>query len=214
MRSRRGFGFELLGLGAAAIGCSASGRVRELDDGGLDAMPETTAASCPSGASGLARGDVLKQIPMQGYFGGTGAYGPISVCDYFDPDGARGINALLLVVSAQWCSPCRAYATALHDVAPKYLARGARILELLLQGADNLAPATKDTVDLWSRGFGVTWDVGCGDVKDADAGSFPVSFYVNPRTLVIEQRLSGFDLTIVKGDTIPQLDVLLAKNGA
>src|SRR5262249_504306 len=143
-------------------------------------------------------------------------FGPMAICDYWDPDGTKGIHAVVLIMSAAWCMPCQMIASTLRTVAPPYIARGARILEVLTSGADNMLPATQATLDLWIGKFGVISDVARAEPSElylSDMDAFPTSTFIDPRTMRITSRIVGTDAKVISGDTIPELDKILAKNG-
>ncbi|MGZ3475921.1 MAG: hypothetical protein ACXWUG_18115, partial [Polyangiales bacterium] len=199
---RRRFGIDLLGLGTLALGCSAPPRLREIDAGedtGTDAAP-----TCPPGARGLLDGDTLKDASITGYRSATGPFAPISTCDYWDPDGAKGIRAFLLVLSAPWCTPCAGYVDWLHGVAPELLSRGTRILEVLISGNTSMLPATQQNADAWVKKYGVVWDLGIavGTELVYGEGAIPFSYFVDPRTLQIVGHFQGFDPSMSDGDKV------------
>jgi hypothetical protein len=210
MRSRRDFGVELASLGLAMFGCSAGTRLREPEDAG-DAAPP----ACPTGATGTKEGLVLPQGDLTGYRNGAGPFASISTCDYFDPDGSRGLRALLVIRSGAWCVPCQSLAKQLGPIVDGYLARGARILEVLVNGNSAKQPATQATLDAWIAKYGCTYDVARAnaDVLGRPDDGVPTCFFVSPRTLVIESVNVGSDIIDGKG-VIAGLETILHANGA
>jgi len=85
--------------------------------------------------------------------------------DYYDPDGSKGINAIYLVVSAQWCVPCQGEAKQLSRLNDLYKPTGKKVLRInvhTLQGGTKLEkdPDNRDSDEL-SRfkdwGIGQYW---------------------------------------------------------
>jgi len=56
----------------------------------------------PPGPYGKAVGNVLPNLTWDGYRDGTGEWTKISLLDYYDPDGSRGIHAIKLGAAALW----------------------------------------------------------------------------------------------------------------
>ncbi|MGZ3424289.1 MAG: TlpA family protein disulfide reductase [Polyangiales bacterium] len=207
MLDRRRFGMELLGLGTL-LGCSAPTRIRE--DAGVDAGPR---AECPSGAKGIREGDILADVPIQAYRGAQCEFGPLSLCEYWDPDGSLGIRAFLLILGASWCPPCRDWATALRPILPAYTARGVRVLELLCEGDRSGIPAVQSNVDAWIKTFGVSYDIGIVSSTDLwlePMEGIPINYYVDPRTMRIVTREHGWPHDEALMGKIPALDAILA----
>lgn len=56
----------------------------------------------PPGPYGKAVGAVLPNVTWEGYKDGTGEWTKLSLLDYYDPDGTRGINAIKIGGAALW----------------------------------------------------------------------------------------------------------------
>ncbi len=72
---------------------------------GDDAAPtEDTAPPLeyPPGPYGKTVGAVIPNATWEGYKDGTGEWTKISLLDYYDPDGTRGINAIKIGGAALW----------------------------------------------------------------------------------------------------------------
>lgn len=211
LRSRRGFAVELLSLGAAAVGCSAGVRDLSIGDSGTG-LGTDTGLGCPPGTTGFLEGQVLEPVALEGYVQSRGEYGPMSLCDYWDPDGNKGIHALLVIRSGAWCVPCQELATVMRTAAPPYLQRGARILEVLVQGRTDKLPATQTTVENWINTYLCPYDVARADLAALKTSeNVPMCFFVNPRTMVIDSVHMGSN--IFDGEVCDGLEAVLVANG-
>ena len=167
----------------------------------------------PPGPYGYSTGSTYPKVSFPGYRNGAGAWVTISMADYYDPTGARGINALFLDVSAGWCGACRAEAADLPTMATKYKPRGGRIVTALIEGDSSSTPATQANVDEWKSTFSVNFDI-VADGKSDSLGSggvgLPHNYVIDPRTMKIVKIVEGSS----GGSSLPGgFDTLLTKNG-
>lgn len=203
-------------LGALVLaGCSAPTRIREIDAGADTEATETAnQIACAEGPYGLNEGDTFPLVEVSAYHDGRGAWGPLQLCEYSDPDGSRGIHALLVSISAAWCGPCGVFMEHVVKAAPQYLVRGLRICELLLEQNDiDHTAADKKAVDDWIARHKLYFDAGIAPrelLPPGDVG-FPLWYLVNPRTMKIVDRVSGGEG--VTDTEIPGVDALLRMNG-
>ncbi len=110
----RSVGISVLVASVAGFGCSAStsgpGYVTSETGSSDDAGPinpgpdEDTAPplTYPVGPYGKTVGSVIPNLSWDGYRDGTGEWTKISLLDYYDPDGTRGIKALKIGGAALW----------------------------------------------------------------------------------------------------------------
>jgi hypothetical protein len=115
----RKVGIGILAASLGGYGCSAStsapgGGAGGGDDAlgddsavdpGTEAGPTEDAApplEYPAGPYGKTVGAVMPNLSWQGYRDGTGEWTTISLLDYYDPDGSRGIHAIKLGAAALW----------------------------------------------------------------------------------------------------------------
>jgi hypothetical protein len=174
-----------------------------------------TTGDYPAGPFGLSVGDVFPRIRVNGYKNGTGGWTALDTLDYFDPNGARGINGVYVTVSAPWCSGCKLEGAALPRLYEgQYKARGGRILTVLLQDAA-YEPASQGTADAWVAAYATPYDLAVGDVgtmlppKGSGSISLPYNYAIDPRSMRIVAIDSG---DYFQGDAIPGLDQVLAAN--
>jgi hypothetical protein len=215
---------HLTGLLSALVltvpsGCSSSDTPKsvpstETGPTETDTATQPAPLTYPDGPYGLARGNVFPNLQFKGYREGKGAWTDIQMLDYYDPDGSRGINAIYITVSAEWCPVCKEDAKVLPGwYESHYRPRGARFITSILETYDR-KPATKAAVDLWVSAYAPNFDI----VADPDAETFPetftalpVNFEINPRTMVVFRVFNnGYEFT--RG--IPGLDLLLDQNNA
>ena len=180
--------------------------------------PDPPAASSPSDApvapagTGLrySVGDTLDHtLAWQGFVDGSAEASLISVTDYLDPTGARGINALLITQGTTVCPACLKEAQDLPArLAGAWGTLGVKVLQLLVQDSAG-AGATTVTAEQWRKATQASWAVAADPgFTFAQAGSnpFPVQILVNPRTLQIVARFDGYHATL------PQVDALAQSN--
>lgn len=110
----RQVGIGILAASLGGFGCSAStngpGTVAAADDTGGDPPVEETGPTedtappleYPPGPYGKAVGNVMPNVSWEGYRDGTGEWTTISLLDYYDPDGSRGIHAIKVGAAALW----------------------------------------------------------------------------------------------------------------
>lgn len=150
----------------------------------------------PTSGFGVNVGNhVQGDLAWQGYAEGADAPGTISIQDYFDCDGSKGINALLIVNSATWCGACQEEATDLPSHAATFAQKGIRVLTLMVQNAAG-QPATLATAKSWRGNFGLEAYATAADPSFVFGGSgsvgIPLQIVVDPRTMVIVNRTEGY----------------------
>ncbi|MEO7097207.1 MAG: redoxin domain-containing protein [Polyangiales bacterium] len=211
-------------LAACSNAADRSGESPPVDSGGTahDAFipddPPTIVDGYPAGPFGLKRGQVFPNLALHGYRDGAGAWTDITLRDYFDPDGSRGIHGIYLTVSAPWCAGCVAEARSFPALyRDTYQGKGARLITALVQdGASK--PATQKTVDAWIAAYDINYDVVADpelntvrmDASSSGSLALPYNYVIDPRTMRITQINAG---PIFTGGSIVGLDDLLAKNG-
>lgn len=205
-----------------------------------DTAPWNTYPAGPYGLNGprLAKdgktrlpGQIFPPLKWKGYKNGTGEWTDISIQDYYDPTGERGVNAILFVVSAEWCGPCREEAKDLPGFYDSlYKPRGAAFVAGMIDqskkdATGNFLPADQATVDRWQKLYKLNFDiVADGErtsmdpelLKDPEAAptgaiGIPRNYIINPRNMQIVRVNSGVN---PDASIIPGLNPLLDANGA
>lgn len=173
--------------------------------------PPPPMPSYPPGPYGLSVGYVIPNLTLQGYRDGAGSWTSITLADYFDPTGARGIKGVLVSVAAAWCGPCKEEARQLVDLyGTTYKARGARFLTAMIEDPYR-NPAKQSTVDAWITYAGTNFDI----VADPESrlfrsgASLPFNVVFDPRTMKVTKTWSGAD---PYASDIPALDAVIAAN--
>jgi hypothetical protein len=220
---------RLLPLGALGLaissGCSERAPAVSGDlpgarfDGGPRPIESRDAAAhgddAPDGAAavGIKVGDLFPPLVFDGYETAGAPWSTLRIADLEDPDGARGIRAIVLVVAAEWCGTCRQEVGWLRDAyRTKYAGEGARFLTVLVQDRNGL-PATKRVADDWQSTFAIPYGVAIDPrlttvPKNEGRLSLPYTYVVDPRTMKIEQIVQG----AIAGGSVPGLDPLLERN--
>jgi hypothetical protein len=215
---------HLFGLLAAVVltlpsACSSNNAPKDVPSTETDAAEADTSTQAapltyPDGPYGLAKGNVFPNLQFKGYREGKGAWTDIQMLDYYDPDGSRGINAIYITVSAEWCPVCKEDAKTLPDwYESHYKPRGARFITSILETFDR-KPATQAAVDAWVSAYAPNFDI----IADPDAETFPksftalpVNFEIDPRTMRV-YRVWNNGAEFTRG--VPGLDLLLDQNHA
>lgn len=180
----------------AAIGCSSGGAGRAMSDGG--APPGCT---YPAGPYGDQPGDIVDgTLSWQGYVDDATQPSTVTMADYFDCDGTKGIRALLVDESAVWCGDCVNQAMMIEPLlSAQWKTEGVKLLVLMAQNADTAhpAPATIGDALTWRNEFAlVTGSAVCADPQWTEktwgiapssgaVNGFPTDAIVDPRTMKI-----------------------------
>jgi hypothetical protein len=179
-----------------------------------DTATEPAALTYPEGPYGLAKGNVFPNLQFKGYRDGKGEWTDIQMLDYYDPDGSRGIHAIYITVSAEWCPVCKEDAKVFPDwYTTHYKPRGARFITSILETADR-KPATRAAVDAWVAAYKPNFDIVADEREETFPPGFtalPVNIEINPRNMVVF-RVFNNGAEFTRG--IPGLDLLLDQNNA
>jgi len=121
-----------------------------------DATPDTHAAACPypSGPYGVDVGSVLSPtLQWQGYAPNATASSTLKITDFYDCDGTKGINAIVVLSSAQWCVACQqeaefipSWVASTGPIAGDWSGLGVQVVALVIQTNQN-EPATLATAE-------------------------------------------------------------------
>lgn len=166
--------------------------------GPTGSTPRATSSACtyPPGPYGTRVGDVVDpSLVWHGYVDDSGQPTTISIGDFQDCEGTKGVRALLIDESATWCGDCVSEATQIEPlVGAKWEDEGVRVLTLMAQDAQE-SPATTDTALSWRNEFALTKGAVCADpewtmkrwgvAQDGGDNGFPTNVLVDPRTMRI-----------------------------
>ncbi|APR75668.1 Hypothetical protein A7982_01014 [Minicystis rosea] len=172
-----------------AAGCSSA-----------PAEPAGEACVYPRSSYGFVPGDVAPPTLSWKGTAESGEITTVSLGDYYDCDGSKGINAILIDQSTMWCGACQALARKLgENVRGEWKERGIRLITLITQSGD-ATPATVDTARIWKRRFGLDGSAVVADPEKSFrstagqiAAPYPYEVLIDPRTMKIISVDAGFD---------------------
>jgi thiol-disulfide isomerase/thioredoxin len=200
------------GAGGAANTGTSTGTDTGTDTGtatGTGGAP--SACVYPPAPFGKSQGKTVPStLKWQGYAEGATEPGTVSITDYYDCDGSKGIHAVLLDTSAEWCGSCVQEAQDLHSEMASWKAKGIRVLTLMIEDATQ-KKATVALADKWRQHFDIADTVA---VVADPAGTFlpmgtvglPLQMILDPRTMKLTKVVQGY------GGPMPELLALAAKN--
>jgi hypothetical protein len=208
------------GTGDDSLAPASSTSPPEGEDAGSpgDSPPESEDAApappaYPDGPYAKTKGKTYPDVPLAGYHEGKGEWTSISMSDYFDSDGSKGVNAIYVLIVAQWCSVCMQEAAqlpALYD--ERWKGRGAKFVMAMAQDRSGKSP-TKATVDQWKAAypqidFELVLDAKASTLPPSYTG-FPTALLIDPRTMRVLDVFNG----VTSDGSIPGLEALLTRNG-
>ena len=180
-------------------------------DAAMQPMEASQACQYPSGPYGITMGDVLSpSLSWQGYAAGSSNVTTIKASDYYDCDGSKGINALVLDESATWCGACQQEAMDLPaQISGQWGPDGVQFVTLMIEDA-NSQPATTQTALDWRNQFSLTSIAVVADPNFTFAmngtNGLPTNILVDPRTMKIVALTQGY------GGADPAVDQLAKMN--
>ncbi len=173
----------------------------------LLAPVEGGAGNYPAGPYGGQEGDVAENFTFpliwdnptaQGY--DPEALGPVSLGDFYNPDGSSGGELLLLNAGAVWCGPCKvehggsASEPSLNDRFDALQPKGLRILAVLIENA-KAETATIADLTAWTQAYETRFPMGLdADFQMKRYGSrdaVPINVVIDLRTMKVLQRITG-----------------------
>ena len=204
--------------GAGGAGSAGSGLVGSSGTAGSGSGETTgggTLCEYPTqGFSNKVGGIVKPGLVWEGFPDGSDVAGTVAMEDYYDCDGTRGINAILILTSASWCGSCQEEASQLKGTGPTYTkweSLGIKVITLMIEDVDPAQKATVATAEKWKKQFKLLNAV-VADPKFSFAPSgggsigLPYQLLIDPRTMTIVDIQEGYS-----GDHSATLD-LAAKN--
>jgi hypothetical protein len=160
-----------------------------------DATPDQSAPACPypSGPYGIAVGSVLSPtLSWQGYAPNATAPSTLKTTNLYDCDGSKGINAIVVLSSAQWCVACQqeaefipSWLASTGPIAGDWSALGVQVVTLVTQTNQN-EPATLATAEQWRTENSVTdvWVV-ADPALTFPSDTIPHDLLIDPRTMKV-----------------------------
>lgn len=181
-----------------------------LEDQGTASVPAGKGAAVPPPNAGID-----PTLTWAGYAEGSTEASSVSLAAYQDPDGKKGINALVITEVSFSCTACT---TETHDIATNMAGPwkdlGVRVIQLVIDDASgHLGKATLDSATTWRTATATTWAVGADPAfsfSHEGNNPMPQVLVVNPRDLSIVSRIEGYD----PAETSLDVTTLAHANGA
>ena len=205
-------GLALVGLSVAA-GCNSvtgAGDLKFSGDengaGGAGGTTETTTETptptveCVYPTMGFSTqpGGVMPNHSWQGFVNESMEAAEVSMADYYDCAGQKGINGLLVDISATWCGTCQEEAKTLTaKMKNEWEALGIRVLTLMIEDAAS-KPATIDTALQWKQQYKLTTTTVAANPEfffsQLAQGTIGLPFLVviDPRTMTLVETQQGY----------------------
>jgi hypothetical protein len=205
------------GGGAGDEGGPTSNGGNDGGDGGqsVSGSGGTTPSACkyPPGPYGIHTNETVSgSLSWQGFVDGGTTATTVAMSDYFDCDGKKGINAVLLDTSAVWCANCQTQSSQLQStMQTTWAGLGVKVLVLMWQDAST-GPATLGDAAAWTQtyglgaGFSVVVDVAFTFADPNSSVGLPRNMLLDPRTMRIITEADG------QGGNVDQVVAEFARN--
>jgi hypothetical protein len=152
----------------------------------------------PVGPYGLDELQIINDMTFMGFRDGADPFTQLSMSDYYDPDGAKGIKALYITFGWNGCGACLIEAGNMNKWEAQYRSRGLRQLSALrgdLQTQNGHGPATESTAQAWIKKYGITYDVVIDPTYQLNDGTMPTfdphSWIIDAKTMQIAHAIPG-----------------------
>ena len=120
----------------------------------------------------------------------------IALAEFYDPDGAKGIELIMVNMSAVWCSVCRSEFSSFRKtgIYAEYKARKVEFVGVLFEDT-NYDPAKPADISCWSSQYGVEFPM-LLDPQFRTGGMFlaeatPMNVVIDARTMQIVGQFQG-----------------------
>ena len=136
----------------------------------------------PAAPYGSAVGSVIfPQVQSQCYAPAQTTASAVAVAGFFDCDGSKHVNAVLIEHVASFCGACQQTEAHLGTLAQTWASKGIVLINVLLDGSiDSGVKTWRDTYDL---GASYVCDTGANSLFPG--GGVPYGVLVDPRTMKI-----------------------------
>jgi len=154
----------------------------------------------PEGPYGTDVGQVVQNVCLEGWLAPDrvshveDTLEPIALSDFFDPDGSRGIELLLVNTAAVWCSACRIEHQDLPARSRELGPRGLRIVGALFQDQQQNPASVEDLsrwVETFESNFPMSLDPSYAFGLFASAETAPLNLLIDPKSMTILQKYIG-----------------------
>ena len=176
--------------------------------GGATGSGGSTGNSCgswPAGPAGVAQNSTLPQsLSWQGYREGSSAVSSVSIGDYYDCDGKKGVNALMIITGTPNCGACKSEASTLEAKMAAWGGMGIKVITLMV--------GSVSTAEAWKNKYGLNKSAVLADkmppsMAYSSSIGTPMHHIVDPRTMKVVYTQMG-----AGGSAFSQLEQLAAKN--
>ncbi len=205
--------FGLCAIGSFSTACSSefgrsasdeadAGADVAVIDGGPDGEPY------PAPPYGFSVGNTVPNLILQTRIPPSTEWTYVPLSTYFDPFGRKGIKAIAIEVNKAGDVLTDQAIAQLVGRAPLYADRGARLMEVLLPGAD---PATREIGDAFITKHAITFPVLLDPEKNINVDVAPFRMFIDPRVMQIRKTTTGIGPAGYQ--FAPELDEILQANG-
>lgn len=210
---------------SSLVACSSSGdtQPRGLADdgeGSAAAAPDTNpeGVAYPTGNIGTAVGQRIANYKFLGYPDGNPESGlaPVSLANYFDPNGTVGVKIIHIQAAGSWCTYCRQEMKVVTPLKDELAARKVVWVLSLAEGPTQGQPSTAGDLDQWIASYKAPFphvlDPGNKNLGQFyDAAALPWNANIDARTMTILS--AGVGATTTKDALLKDLDAAIAKAG-
>jgi len=184
-----------------AIGCSSSDPAplpEVTPDAGKSSKDASTLNDDDDDGGDLRFGPGTKldgNLSWEGFVDGSDTASTIRLSDFHDPDGSKGIHALLLTQESLTCAFSYDAAEEIQKRAPAWSKDGIEVLQLVVYD-DKDEPATVEVARKWKDHFEATWNVAADPeftFHEIGHNPLPIQIVVDPRTLTVVARANSND---------------------
>ncbi len=171
------------------------------------------ASGYPAGPYGSQKGDRVEDFSFpQGWLdpaavgSDTSQFAPISFSDFYDPDGSKGIELMLINTAAVWCGACKAEhggsgnVKSLSEHADALGPKGLRIISLLFQDAQG-NPAKPEHLVAWTQSFETRFPMALDPDyqmgRYASAETAPLNMVVDARNMTVLEKFVGDQAAVI-----------------
>lgn len=211
----------LLLLPVACLACSGGEDAVDFDDGRAGAGDTAARLPYPEAPYGTLVGSIVEDFrflgwphPKQAAFD-TGALEPLSLAEFYDPSGAKGLRWIFLTTAAEWCSACKAeWADIRSKGVSQYEKEGVVFMGTLFEDRDS-NPAGPKNLAAWAKAYDVDFPfvldpaLKLGPFFDVEAT--PMSMIIDARTMTILSIETGWVSGEGEGTLWATLDQLLGR---
>lgn len=154
----------------------------------------------PAGPYGVSNGDVVQDHTWDGWTEpkesnyDEDALAPISLKDYYDPDGTKGYKAIVVNAAARWCSVCKIEQKDIRAMRDEWGPKGVVFIEALFEDVSS-QPAKPSDLVAWGSTYQIDWVLVLDPANKLsayfDPSSAPMNMIINARTMEIRDIVTG-----------------------